>query len=97
MEKYLVQIIFGAFTTIGIVQWIKNLFTGKDFPTWIYSVVMLVVSVGVGFVFLGLPAWVGAGLAMFACTQIFYENIIQIVKAMLENFVKKDNSEKTNV
>lgn len=93
MDKYVIQIIFGAFTVIGIVQWLKNLFGKMEKATWIYSIIMLAVSVGVGFVFFGLLVWVGAGLCMFACTQIFYENIIQIVKAFIENFMK-NKSEK---
>lgn len=90
MEKFIVQIIFGAFTIIGIVSWLKNILGEMKKATWIYSVIMLAVSVGVGFVFFALPVWVGAGLSMFACTQIFYENIIQIVKTFLENFLKRN-------
>lgn len=74
-----------AFSTIGIIQWGKNIFNLPKSLSWIWALAMLFVCVLVSAVCFLLPPFVFYGVFAFACTQLFYENIIQIVKNMIEN------------
>lgn len=90
MSDYVMNILFGAFTIIGIVQWVKNFPIVKKIPGWGLSLIQLVLALPVAYVFFVLPVWAGALLVMFVCSQVFYETIFQVIEKLLLNMAGKN-------
>lgn len=71
-----------AIMTVGIVQVLKNFMPEKT-PTWVYSVLMIVLS----FVFVAVsmfaPKWIATGIITVCVAQLGYEGIIQTIKKMV--------------
>lgn len=82
-------IIWGAFSTIGIIQWLKNIFKFDKPEIW--AIIMIPIAVLVAFLFIVCQDWVRIGVCIIACVQLAYENVIQVIKKLIDGFTgKKD-------
>ena len=99
-----VLLCLAAVAVVGLIEWLKNLVEKfLTVPGWVWSVVVLVASLGCGFL-----AVYGAdvtahtplmavllGLAILALSQIGYEAIKKVIISRAEKALGVD-SEKTN-
>ena len=85
IDGYIFQCIALAFTVLGVLQWMKNIFSLPKNLSWIWAVSNLVLAVGLAFVFFPISAAIPCGLFSFAITQLMYETLIQGVGNMLKN------------
>jgi hypothetical protein len=75
----------GAVIVVGVMQWAKNLL--KKIPTWIWSVVLPIVSLGASAAAAYKESdyssifWNAAGI--WAISQVGYELIVQSIKKKL--------------
>ncbi len=89
--EYVVEIItkgiLGAFSVVGVIQYLKNFIVDKGKR---YAIIMPFVTVAVVAAFYLLPIWVGGCLFTFALGQLLWENVLQVVKAWVDNSRKKN-------
>lgn len=67
--------------TVGIVQVLKNFMPEKT-PTWVYSVLMIVLAFGFVAITMFAPKWIATGIITVCVAQLGYEGIIQTIKKM---------------
>lgn len=68
-----------AVETVGFIQIIKNFLPEKT-PTWIYSIIMLVLAVAFSFISTYAPKVITTALLTVCVSQIGYETILQTIK-----------------
>lgn len=71
-----------AIMTVGIVQVLKNFMPEKT-PTWIYSVLMIVLSAVFVLISMFAPKWIATSVITICVAQLGYEGIIQTIKKMV--------------
>lgn len=81
------SVIISAFATVGIIEVIKNFL--KTEKTWLYSLIMIPLSVGCYFASECCPKWVIGGILTIGVTQECYQIIIQSVNNVVKNVIGK--------
>lgn len=71
-----------AFSTVGIIQYLKGIL--KVEKTIIWATMQPILCVLLAFIWLMLPNWVSTGILAFAISQIGYETIVQFIKKKME-------------
>lgn len=69
------QVVISAFATVGLIEVIKNFI--KTEKKWIFSLIMIPLSIGTYFAAVCLPVWVIGGILTVGVTQECYQVIIQ--------------------
>ena len=77
-----VLVVSVAVSVVGLLQWLKGIFTAQP---WVWAVASAVGAVGLAAAFFYLPAFVQIGVVALALSQLAYENIIQLVKKKIES------------
>ena len=81
--SFIVMWLMGAFSTCGLIQWIKGFIPlgYKDkIPSWVWGVILP----GLCIAWSAAPSWLQAAWGILALTQLGYENIVQVIKKKLE-------------
>lgn len=84
----LTLVTYAAIQAVGFLQIIKN-FLPKSFPTWIYAIMMMILSALFTLVNVFLPPVVSSIFMTICISQLGYETILQTVKNFAQNVISK--------
>lgn len=75
------QVVIAAIATVGLIEVLKNFI--KTEKKWVYSLIMIPLSIGTYFAVLYLPPWVIGGILTVGVTQECYQVIIQSLQNLV--------------
>ena len=85
------QVVISSIATVGLIEVFKNFFNTKR--KWIYSLIMIPLSIGTYFATVCLPVWVIGGILTVGVTQECYQVIIQSVQSVVHSVTNKMGGE----
>lgn len=97
MDDLIKNVVLAAFSTVGLIEAIKNFI--KTDRKWVFALVMVPMSVGCFAACVLCPSWVIGGLLTVGVTQLCYQTIVQTFNSIVKNVSaklagkKEDNNE----
>ncbi len=85
------EVVIASVATVGLIEVLKNFI--KTDKKWIYSLIMIPLSVGTYFAAVCLPVWVIGGILTVGVTQECYQVIIQSLQNIVNSVTKKVSGE----
>lgn len=91
-SELMTQVVIAAIATVGLIEVIKNFL--KTEKKWIFSLIMLPLSVGTYFAMVKLPVWVIGGILTIGVTQECYQVIVQSIQNLVNSVTDRVTGEK---
>lgn len=91
-EALMTQVVIASIATVGLIEVVKNFLRTER--KWIYSLIMIPMSIGTYFACVCLPVWVIGGIITIGVTQLCYQTIIQTIQNVVKMFTNKVSGEK---
>lgn len=87
IDVLLQNVTIAAFACVGLIEVVKNFL--KTEKKWIFSLIMIPLSVACYFACVCLPGWVIGGVLTIGVTQLCYQTIVQTFQAVVKMFGNK--------
>lgn len=82
IDVLLQNVVIAAFACVGLIEVVKNFL--KTEKKWIFSLIMIPLSVACYFACVCLPGWVIGGVLTVGVTQLCYQTIVQTFQAVVK-------------
>lgn len=87
IDIILQNVVISAFACVGLIEVVKNFL--KTEKKWIFSLIMIPLSVVCYFACVKLPSWVIGGILTIGVTQLCYQTIVQTFQAVVKKIGNK--------
>lgn len=86
-SELMTQVVISSIATVGLIEVLKNFI--KTEKKWIFSLIMIPLSIGTYFAAVCLPVWVIGGILTVGVTQECYQVIIQSLQNVVNSVTNK--------